>query len=73
MTENSPLRAYRTRENVTLAAIAAKLGVNKATVLRWEQRGVSAERAVDIERVTNGAVPRWAMRPDIYSAPPGVI
>lgn len=66
MTKPSPLRAYREGSKQSLEQIAALFGVNKTTVMRWEER-VPAERALDIERATG--VPRWELRPDLWDAP----
>lgn len=47
--------------------LAARLGITKAFVSQWA-RGVKvrAERAVQIEKVTNGLVRREELRPDLY-------
>ena len=44
------------------------LGVTQGAVSQWIAGAVkiSAERAVDIERVTQGAVRREELRPDIF-------
>lgn len=56
----------------TQVALAKAIGVTSEAVRRWRigiQR-VTAERAIDIERVTSRAVTRHALRPDIYGDPP---
>jgi DNA-binding transcriptional regulator YdaS (Cro superfamily) len=47
------------------ADLARSIGVDKATVTRWAQRGIPAERLLDIERVTG--IPREELRPDIFA------
>lgn len=61
MTLSDYLKAERGRTN-TLAAL---LGVSGSLVTQWANgnKGVSAERAVEIERATDGAVTRRDLRP----------
>lgn len=47
--------------------LARAMGVDKATVSRWLQGRVPAERVIEIERVTG--VSRTIIRPDIYPTP----
>jgi len=52
-----------------LAAALSKQGgkpISKQAVHAWLYRGVPAERAVQIERVLDGAVLREELRPDLY-------
>jgi len=56
--------AARTIGGIT--ALAKRLGVSRAAVYEWINGRVPAERAVEIERVTNGAVTRQVLRPDIF-------
>jgi len=53
------------REGKTLDEAAKALGVNKTTLLRWEDGAVQipAERMIEVERVTG--VSRHALRPDL--------
>lgn len=44
--------------------LAALLGIKSASVSEWSR--VPAERVLDIERLTRGAVNRHQMRPDLY-------
>ena len=46
-------------------ALADEMGVTKQAVHKW-RRKVPAERVIDIERATNGQVPRHELRPDLY-------
>ena len=59
---------------IRLAGSEAKLGeacgVSQTSIWKAKRAGrVSAELAVSIERATNGAVPRWQLRPDLWPAP----
>ena len=51
-------------KNILKAELARRLGVNKSQITRWEQIGIPAERAVQIERKTG--IPRAKLRPDLY-------
>lgn len=61
----SPIRTYRNLSGLTLEDFALKFGVNKSTVLRWEEGTVPAERVLDIERITG--IPRTDLRPDLFA------
>lgn len=60
----SPLSRYRAAHGLTLEAVAGALGVNKSTVLRWEDGPIPAERIIQIEQATG--IPRHELRPDLY-------
>jgi transcriptional regulator with XRE-family HTH domain len=61
------LTKYRQDNNVTLEALGEAVGgVNKSTVLRWEEGKVPVDRLADVERVTG--IPRAQLRPDIFGA-----
>jgi DNA-binding transcriptional regulator YdaS (Cro superfamily) len=47
-------------------ALAAACDVSPQAVTKWLENGVPAERVLTIERVTNGAVSRYSLRPDLY-------
>lgn len=47
-----------------MASVAAAAGVDKATVTRWSQKRVPAERVLQVERITG--VSRHVLRPDLY-------
>ena len=50
----------------SLAELARRIGVTKAAVWQWEnETKVPAERCIDIERATEGAVRCEALRPDL--------
>ena len=69
MSKLNPLRRFRLTSDpkVTLEDLGSRFGVNKSTVLRWEEERVPAERVLDVERETG--VPRHELRPDLYPAP----
>jgi transcriptional regulator with XRE-family HTH domain len=58
------LRAYRADHKVTLKQLAHVFGVNKTTVLRWEEGQVPAERVLTVSRETG--IPPSDLRPDLY-------
>lgn len=70
MSKLSPLRQFRltSAPRVTLEDLGSRFGVNKSTVLRWEEERVPAERVLDVERETG--VSRHELRPDLYPAEP---
>lgn len=48
-------------------ATARALGIKPPAVSRWRRTGqVPVNRCPDLERLTNGAVTREALRPDIF-------
>jgi DNA-binding transcriptional regulator YdaS (Cro superfamily) len=57
-------RPGRTKE------LALALGVSGSLIAHWSvgRKAVSAERCVPIERVTEGAVRRWDLRPVDWAA-----
>jgi len=64
MTEPNPLKALVRARGLKLIDLSRGLGVDKATVTRWAQKRIPAERVVDIERFTG--IPRHDLRPDLY-------
>jgi DNA-binding transcriptional regulator YdaS (Cro superfamily) len=56
----------RTQPNGSMEAAGRKLGVNKSTILRWENgdRRIPAERVREVSRIT-GLAPE-VLRPDIF-------
>ena len=61
-----PLNVWRAKRGITLDGFACAFGVNKTTVMRWEEGKIPAERVVEIERETG--IPRHVLRPDLYRA-----
>lgn len=62
--EGSTLKDLLRGRGVKLVELSRLLDVDKATVTRWAQNRVPAERVLDVERVTD--IPRHELRPDIY-------
>lgn len=60
----SPLRKFRTDNNLSLEELAPKFKVNKTTLSRWETGQVPAERCHDVEEVTG--IPCHDLRPDVF-------
>ena len=52
------------------ARLGELLGTNQSTVAYWVKIGrIPAEKAVELEERTGGAIPRWVSRPDLWDAP----
>ena len=51
--------------------LAKSMGCSQSRVSRLllEQQQIEAEDAVAIERATDGQIPRWRMRPDLWTQP----
>lgn len=56
--------ALKNLKRGSLAAISKTLGVHVASVMRWADGRVPAERVLDVERATG--ISRHDLRPDIY-------
>jgi len=56
-------------ETTTQTKMAARLGVSQGLIHQWLKgiTRITAERCVQIEGVTNGAVRRHELRPDIFN------
>lgn len=67
MTSASPLRSYRETTGRTLEALGVEIGVNKSTILRWEDSRVPVDRVLEIERITG--ISRHELRPDVFGQP----
>lgn len=66
--DNSAL-ARAIDEFPTQDAFAEALGIKSPSVSEWKKRKcVPANRCADIERITNGSVTRFDLRPDIFGA-----
>lgn len=52
------------KHNLKRVQFAAKAGVDKATVTRWAQKRVPAERVPALEAATG--ISRHDLRPDLY-------
>ncbi|MCL4525208.1 MAG: helix-turn-helix domain-containing protein [Gammaproteobacteria bacterium] len=55
----------------TQATLARSLGVTPGMIYQWlsGRRRIGAETAVRIEQATQGAIPRWELRPDLWERP----
>jgi DNA-binding transcriptional regulator YdaS (Cro superfamily) len=64
------LRAVKLLNGQT--ALARALGISQGQVWSWINRDkrASALYAVDIEELTQGAVTRYELRPDVFRVPP---
>jgi len=62
---DSPLRAYRERQELTQTELASRLGVSVAAVSRWEAglRKIDDHLIAVVERVTG--IPARKLRPDL--------
>lgn len=58
------LRTSLKNQGFNLGKLAVAVGVDKATVTRWFQRRIPAERVLEVERITG--LQRELLRPDIY-------
>lgn len=65
---NTPLQIVLDRVG-SQSRLADLLGTKQSTVSYWAKSGLMpAEKAVELERVTNGEIPRWVSRPDLWDA-----
>lgn len=58
------LKSLLQKRGLKLTDLAKAASVDKATVTRWAQNRVPAERVLDVERMTG--IPRHQIRPDLY-------
>lgn len=65
------LAAYLHKFDVTAADLARKLGINDSMIshIIAGRRQPSALLAKAIERETDGKVPKYELRPDVFDAP----
>lgn len=61
------LRTLLKSKGLNLGKLAEAVGVDKATVTRWAQKRIPAERVVNIEKATG--IDRQELRPDLYPPP----
>jgi DNA-binding transcriptional regulator YdaS (Cro superfamily) len=62
------LHALLRERGIRPAHLAVRLDVNKATITRWAQKRIPAERVLDVERATG--IGREVLRPDLYVLAP---
>lgn len=62
------LREHRERQGLSCEDFAKELGIAEVTLRSLENgtRNITAERAVEIEEKTAGAIGRHQLRPDLY-------
>lgn len=58
------LRSLLKENGLNASRLAAMLGVNKTSTMRWCERGVPVDRLIEVERVTG--IPRQKLRPDLF-------
>lgn len=58
------LRTLLKSKGFNFGKLAEAVGVDKATVTRWAQKRIPAERVVNIEKATG--IDRQELRPDLY-------
>lgn len=64
------IRAYLKKHGLSQQDFADMFGVTQSAVWQWmngERSRVTAERAIEIERVTRGQIRRQDLRPDLFS------
>jgi DNA-binding transcriptional regulator YdaS (Cro superfamily) len=61
---NPNLQTLLAEKGLRLIDLSRTLRLNKATLTRWSQGGVPAEKVLLVERATG--IPREKIRPDIY-------
>ena len=63
-----PLKTYRAAHDLTQGAVAARLGISVSKLSRMERHRltITAEEAVKIEAITDKAVRRHELRPDLW-------
>ena len=67
---NEPLEVA-IRHIGTQDAFARRLGIKSPSVSEWKSRGkVPAYRCIAIEQLTDGAVTRYDLRPDVFGVAP---
>lgn len=65
MQKTNAFSRFRKNSELTLDGAAEKLGVDRKTILRWEQgtTPIPAERVIELERMTG--ISRHELRPDL--------
>lgn len=62
---------YLDSSKISQATFARQIGVTQGRVSQWlSGDAIPAERCVAVERITNGAVSRVDLRPDIFGDNP---
>jgi DNA-binding transcriptional regulator YdaS (Cro superfamily) len=50
------------------AELARRLNISSEAVRKWERTRIPAERCLEVEQATGGAVTRQMLRPDLWPA-----
>lgn len=66
--KDTPLRAYRKANKLSLKELARCAQVDRITWFRWERVKVPAEKVAMVEASTG--IPRHVLRPDLFGATP---
>lgn len=65
-----PIALYRARHGLSQEQFGNLVNVQKPAVSKWEDNvRPSPQKALEIEKATNGEVPTWKLRPDLWPAP----
>lgn len=64
------LKTWLSETNTSQSALAEPLRVTQSAVSQWLASRVPAERVLDVERATGGAVTRFELRADLYGDAP---
>lgn len=67
MSNMNPIRAWRISQGLSQRELGERLGVNDSAVTKWEKTKVSADKALQLHRITG--IPLHRLRPDLYPAP----
>lgn len=64
------IKAYLEKHQLSQEQFAKQIGVSQGLVWQWIEgrTRITAERAVEIEKKTEGEITRHALRPDLYPA-----
>lgn len=62
------LSTYLEKQGLSQEAFAKSIGVSQGLVWQWldGRTRITAERAIEIEKKTGGAITRRDLRPDLY-------
>jgi DNA-binding transcriptional regulator YdaS (Cro superfamily) len=55
-------------EHGAATRVAREIGITHSAVLQWKEKGVPAERVLDVERITG--ISRHELRPDVFGPSP---
>lgn len=66
------IRDYLTEEGITAAEFGRRINVSRSQMIRYitGERRIPAERAIEIERASDGKIRREELRPDLFNVVP---